>query len=69
MRTNIEIDDELMNQALQVSGLKTKRAVVEEALKVLIRLNEQGQIENLYGTLHWEGNLNTLREDRIEYPG
>lgn len=69
MRTNIEIDDELMNQALQVSGLKTKRAVVEEALKVLIRLNEQGQIENLFGTLHWEGDLNTLREDRIDYSG
>lgn len=69
MRTNIEIDDELMNQALQLSGLKTKRAVVEEALKVLIRLNEQGQIEDLFGALHWEGDLNTLREDRIDYSG
>lgn len=69
MRTNIEIDDELMSQALEVSGLKTKRAVVEEALRVLIRLNEQGQVEALYGKLHWEGDLNALREDRIDYTG
>lgn len=69
MRTNIEIDDELMSQALEVSGLKTKRAVVEEALRVLIRLNEQGQVEALYGKLHWEGDLNALREDRLDYTG
>lgn len=43
MRTNIVIDDELMTKALEISGIKTKRAVVEEALRLLIRLNEQGR--------------------------
>ncbi len=41
MRTNIEIDDALIEEALRVSGLKTKRAAVEAGLKVLIRLNKQ----------------------------
>lgn len=69
MRTNIVIDDELMTRALEISGIKTKRAVVEEALRLLIRLNEQGEIADLYGRLHWEGDLNRLREERVDYAG
>ncbi|HMT22340.1 MAG TPA: type II toxin-antitoxin system VapB family antitoxin [Promineifilum sp.] len=67
MRTNIVIDDELMSKALELSGLSTKRAVVEEALRLLIRLHEQAGIAELFGTLHWEGDLNVLREDRVDY--
>lgn len=67
MRTNIVIDDQLMSKALELSGLSTKRAVVEEALRLLIRLNEQAGITELFGTLHWEGDLNVLREDRVDY--
>lgn len=69
MRTNIVIDEELMTKAIALTGLKTKRAVVEEALRTLIRLNEQGEIAKLYGQLHWEGDLNVLREDRFDYAG
>ncbi len=63
MRTNIVIDDKIMNEAIKVSGIKTKRALVEEALKLLIRLNKQTKIKELKGQLLWEGNLNEMRAD------
>ena len=46
MRTNIVIDDQLMNQALNLSGLKTKKETVEEALRLLISLRNQSAIRN-----------------------
>lgn len=69
MRTNIVIDDELIDKALELTGLPTKRAVVEEGLRALIQLYEQTKVGELYGKLHWEGELNVLREDRFDYPG
>src|SRR5205085_2933780 len=57
MRTNIEIDDELMTEALRASGLTTKRAAVEAGLKALIRLNRQRKILDLAGKVQWEGDL------------
>jgi Arc/MetJ family transcription regulator len=65
MRTNIEIDDELMMEALRLTGLKTKRAAVEAGLKALIRLNKQKKILDLAGKVHWEGNLDESREGRF----
>ena len=65
MRTNIEIDDKLMTEALRLSGLKTKRAAVEAGLKALIRLNRQRKILDLAGKVHWEGNLDESREGRL----
>ena len=64
MRTNIEIDDELIQQALRVSGLKTKRAVVEAGLRMLLRLKSQEDILGLVGKVHWEGNLDESRQGR-----
>ncbi len=66
MSTNIVIDNELMEQARRLSGLKSKRAVVEEALKLLIRSYEQAKVRNLRGKLNWEGDLNELRGDRFD---
>jgi Arc/MetJ family transcription regulator len=63
MRTNIVIDDELMEKALQLSGAKTKREVVELGLKTLIRLKKQQQIRTFRGKLRWEGDLEKLRID------
>lgn len=63
MRTNIVIDDELMQQALQLSGLKTKREAVEQGLKLLIAMERQKQIRALRGTLSWEGDLDAMRSD------
>ena len=62
MRTNIVIDNELMAQAQAITGLKTKRAVVEEALRTLIQMRQQAQVHNLRGKLNWEGNLDEMRE-------
>ena len=67
MRTNIVIDDELMAKATKLSGLTTKRAVVEDALRLYVELKEQAKIGALFGKLHWEGDLNVMREDRFDY--
>ena len=64
MRTNIEIDDKLMAQALRLTGLKTKRAVVEAGLRILIRLKRQEDILHLAGKVQWEGNLDESRQGR-----
>jgi Arc/MetJ family transcription regulator len=65
MRTNIEIDDELMQEALRVSGFETKRAVVEGGLRALIRLTRQKKLLDLAGKVHWEGDLDQSREGRV----
>ena len=69
MRTNIVIDEKLIGQAKRLTGLKTKRAVVEEALRTLIQLKEQSQVRDLRGQLRWEGDLDSMREGRFEVTG
>ena len=64
MRTNIEIDDRLMQEALRLSGLRTKRAVVEAGLRTLVRLKEQEKILGLAGKVHWQGDLDESRQGR-----
>ncbi|NJN47147.1 MAG: type II toxin-antitoxin system VapB family antitoxin [Candidatus Competibacteraceae bacterium] len=63
MRTNIVIDDSLMNDALKLTGLKTKREAVELGLKTLIRLKQQEEIRRFRGKLRWEGDLDQMRSD------
>jgi Arc/MetJ family transcription regulator len=63
MRTNIVIDDKLMDQALKVSNLKTKKDAVEEGLKLLIQRKSQEQIKRLRGKLTWDGDLNHMRTE------
>ncbi len=67
MRTNVVIDDELMAEAMRCTGLKTKRAVIEEALRTLIRLKSQEQVRALRGKLRWEGDLAAMREGRVSH--
>jgi Arc/MetJ family transcription regulator len=62
MRTNIEIDDELIKEALRLSGLRTKRAAVEAGLRLLIRLKRQEDILHLAGKVQWDGNLDESRQ-------
>lgn len=64
MRTNIVIDDELMKQTLQATGLKTKRETVELALRTLLRLRRQQEIRRFRGGLAWQGDLEAMRTDR-----
>ncbi|MBZ0256346.1 type II toxin-antitoxin system VapB family antitoxin [bacterium] len=63
MRTNIVIDDQLMESALQVSGLNTKKAAIEEGLKLLIELKQQASIKKYRGKLQWSGNLEEMRSN------
>ncbi len=61
MRTNIVIDDDLMEEVLKATGLKTKREAVELALKTLLRLRRQEEIKSFRGKLKWEGDLEAMR--------
>ena len=63
MRTNIVIDDALMNDAMKASGAQSKREAVERGLKALVRLSRQGEIRKLRGKLAWEGDLDAMRRD------
>lgn len=58
MRTNIVIDDKLMEDALRATGLKTKREAVELGLLTLLRLQQQQAIRRFKGKLNWQGGLN-----------
>ncbi len=64
MRTNIVINDELMNEALTLTDLNTKKAVVEEGLRLLVRIKRQEKIRQLKGKLCWEGDLDQMRIDK-----
>ena len=58
------IDDALMRDALRATGLKTKKAVVERGLMMLVRLHRQARIKDYYGKLKWEGDLRESRRSR-----
>ena len=64
MRTNIIIDDELMKEAMALSQLKTKKAVVEAGLKLLVQIKKQERIKRLRGKLKWDGDLDAMRLDK-----
>jgi Arc/MetJ family transcription regulator len=63
-RTNIDIDDALIAEAMAASGLTTKKAVVEEALRRLVHQKQEEQTLALYGTVDWEGDLEQSRLGR-----
>ena len=64
MRTNIVIDDKLMDEALKATGVNTKKEAVELGLKTLIRLKKQERIRKFRGKLSWEGDLAEMRKTR-----
>jgi Arc/MetJ family transcription regulator len=64
MRTNIDIDDELMAEAQALSGAKTKRETVQEALELLVRIRRQDAVRDLRGLCGWEGDLEEMRTGR-----
>jgi Arc/MetJ family transcription regulator len=64
MRTNIEIDDKLMKDALRATGAKTKKEAVELGLRTLLDLRAQEKARELRGKITWEGDLNAMRTDR-----
>jgi Arc/MetJ family transcription regulator len=65
MRTNIEIDDGLMRRAMRTGKGRTKRAVVEAALELLVQTHSQIRIRRLRGKVRWVGDLSASRQGRI----
>jgi Arc/MetJ family transcription regulator len=64
MRTNIVLDENLIERAQKLTGIKTKREVVQEALRTLILLREQAEVRQFRGKLKWEGDLDEMRQAR-----
>lgn len=64
MRTNIVIDDTLMDDVLRLTSFKTKKEAVEEGLKILLRLAKQEEVRKLRGQIQWIGDLETMRTDK-----
>ena len=64
MRTNIVIDDDLMNQAMRLSGKSTKKETVEAGLQLLVQMKRQEGLRKLRGKLRWNGNLDEMRRDK-----
>ncbi len=69
MRINVVIDEKIIEKAKKYTGLKTKKEVINYALKELIKRKERKEILKLAGELHWEGDLNEMREGRFGNPG
>jgi Arc/MetJ family transcription regulator len=59
------IDEKLINAGLKVTGLKTRKALVDYALRDLLRRESQREILELKGKIHWEGNLSSMRKGRV----
>lgn len=64
-RTNIVIDEKLLEAGLKATGLKTRRSLVDYALRDLLRRKSQTKILQLKGKVEWEGNLSTMRKERV----
>jgi len=63
MRTNIVLDDSIIKTALEIGGYKTKKATIENALKLFIQIKGQQKIKDLRGKVKWEGDLDEMRRD------
>jgi Arc/MetJ family transcription regulator len=64
MRTNIDIDDALLSEAMVVTGQTTKKATVEEALRRVVQLHRQKKAGDTLAGIGWDGDLNAMRERR-----
>lgn len=64
-RTNIEIDETLVRKARKLTRLKTKRAIVDKALELLVRLESRKGILAYYGTGVWKGDAKGMRRNRV----
>ncbi len=66
MRTNIDIDEQLIREAMKLTGSATKREAVDSALRLMVRMKRQEKMRELRGKLHWDGDLKAMRRDRFE---
>ena len=64
MRTNVVIDDQVMKEALELSGFRTKKAAIEAGLRLLVKFSLQAKVKQFRGKLKWIGDLNKMRTDK-----
>jgi Arc/MetJ family transcription regulator len=64
VRTNVVIDDDLMESALKASEIKTKKDAIEEGLKLLVQMKGQEKIKGFRGKLKWTGSIDEMRLDK-----
>lgn len=65
-RTNINLDDRLVRKGMEITGLRTKRELVDLALRELVRKEDQKSILSLEGAIRWEGSLDDVRKGRLD---
>lgn len=63
-RTNVVINEQLMAECMEVTGLKTKKSVIDYALRELLRKNSQKKVLDLQGKINWDGDLTKMRQTR-----
>ena len=64
MRNSIDIDDALLAEARKLTGHTTTKGIVDEALRLLVRLRRQQEVDQVFGNYSWRGNLNRSRQGR-----
>jgi len=62
--TSLDLDEELFMKAWSLSGIRTKKGLIEEALRMYVQLHEQAEVRSLRGKLAWQGDLNAIRGER-----
>lgn len=66
MATNLQIDDSLMQEALELGGHRTKRAVVEEALREYVMRRKQLRVVDLFGTIEYDEDYDYKEQRKLE---
>ena len=65
IRTNIELDEKLVDEALELTQMKTKKELLNYALRELVRKIKRKKLLNLEGKVEWTGNLREMRKNRV----
>jgi Arc/MetJ family transcription regulator len=65
MRTNIDIDEDLLREAMAATETTTKKAAVEASLREVVQLRRQGRVRKIFGIGGWEGDLAAMRQGRL----
>jgi len=63
-RTNVILDEKLIDACMKATGMKTQKALIDHALRELLRHERQNKILELKGSINWEGHLDEWRQGR-----
>ena len=63
-RTNVVLDEKLVKDCIKITGIKTQKALIDHALRELLRHEKQIEILELKGSINWDGNLDEWRQGR-----